>query len=60
MKQQRKKDAKAISIDRTGLSVCSYAPSYATGELEKIGIVYNDTLSAVVLPAPKLQGDNHG
>ncbi|MDD5053582.1 MAG: hypothetical protein PHO27_12675 [Sulfuricurvum sp.] len=32
----------------------------STGELEKIGIVYNDTLSAVVLPAPKLQGDNHG
>jgi hypothetical protein len=32
----------------------------STGELEKIGIVYNDTLSAVVLPAPKPQGEING
>lgn len=31
-----------------------------SGELEKIGIVYNDTLSAVVLPAPKPQGEING
>jgi hypothetical protein len=37
MKQQRKKDAKTIRIDRTGLSVYSYAP-----KLQSVIIYYED------------------
>jgi hypothetical protein len=37
MKQQRKKDAKTISIDRTGLSVYSHAP-----KLQSVIIYYED------------------
>lgn len=37
MKQQRKKDAKTISIDRTGLSVYSHAP-----KLQSVIIYYKD------------------
>lgn len=37
MKQQRKEDAKTISIDRTGLSVYSHAP-----KLQSVIIYYED------------------
>jgi hypothetical protein len=37
MKQQRNKDAKTISIDRTGLSVYSHAP-----KLQSVIIYYED------------------
>jgi hypothetical protein len=37
MKQQRNKDAKSISIDRTGLSVYSHAP-----KLQSVIIYYED------------------
>ncbi len=37
MKQQRKKDAKTIPIDRTGLSVYSHAP-----KLQSVIIYYED------------------
>lgn len=37
MKQQRKKDAKTIRIDRTGLSVYSHAP-----KLQSVIIYYED------------------
>ena len=41
MKQQRKEDAKTISIDRTGLSVYSHAP-----KLQSVIIYYQDVEAA--------------